>query len=365
MEPLKQMYTRELLEGFAAEVKAVYPPFESGRFLELVFDREWSNRELKDRYRHISATLRQTLPPDYREALGILEQLADTGRFKGFPYIFFPDFVQTFGLEDWEASVPALRRFTSLNSSEFAVRPYIEQDPERMLGILLEWASDPDEHVRRLASEGCRPRLPWAPPLRRLIADPAPVLPILERLKADSSEYVRRSVANNLNDISKDHPELVLGLAADWIGRDPCTDRILKHACRTLLKKGHPEALRLFGFADEDGPGAEAVAVKELELTPQVLRIGEELIFCFRISAPEAASFRLQFAVDYRKANGGTSAKRFHIGEKRGFQGEEQITRRLSFKDLSTRKHYPGEHRLTILVNGIAAASEMFTLLDT
>lgn len=363
MEPLKNMYTRPLLADFADEVLRIHPPFDRERFLASVFDADWDSRELKDRYRHISAVLRQLLPADYREALGILLRLADTGRLSGFPYIFFPDFVQTYGLEDWEASIPALRRFTSMNSSEFAVRPYIEQDPGRMLGIMLDWAGDPDEHVRRLASEGCRPRLPWAPPLRGLIADPEPILPILERLKEDDSEYVRRSVANNLNDISKDHPELVLRLAGEWLGVDPRTDRLLKHACRTLLKKGSPEALMLFGLGGGGG-SLESVEIRGLELEPPVVRIGEELRLRFALACSEPASFKLQFAVDYVKANGKTSPKRFHLSEKKRFRGEEAFERRLSFKDLSTRKHYPGMHRLSILVNGEPAASVEFEVRE-
>lgn len=363
MEALKHMYTRELLETFADEVRVVYPVFDRTRFLDKVFDESWPDRELKERYRHIAGVLGELLPNDYEEAVGILEKLS--GKFRGFPYMFFPHFVQEFGLDHWDTSIRALRRFTSMNSSEFAVRPFIERNPERMIGILLDWAGDPDEHVRRLASEGCRPRLPWAPQLKFLQADPAPILPILEKLKTDESEYVRRSVANNLNDISKDHPDLVLRIAADWLGRDPKSDWVVRHGCRTLLKKGDPEALRLFGFGHHTSDTAPPVQIETLQVSAETVRIGDDLTFSFRLVSPEPASFRLQFAVNYRKANGKTSQKRFHLSEKKHYSGSEAYERKISFKDLSTRKHYPGSHHLLILVNGKETASVSFQVTES
>lgn len=359
MEPLKNMYNRPLIEGFAEKVNAAYPSFSQEEFVNLVMDDEWEQRELKDRYQHIARVLGRTLPADYSQAIGILEQLAKEA--SGFPYIFFSEFVAFFGLEHWEISMRALRTFTVICSSEFAVRPFIELDQERMLAVMLEWAHDCNEHVRRLASEGCRPRLPWGKPLRSLIADPSPILPILEQLKADPSEYVRRSVANNLNDISKDHPALVLELAARWQGTDKGTDWIIKHACRTLLKKGEPEALRLFGFANEDN-AVDQVTVHDLTVSPQTVRLGDSIRFSFRLHSVEPASFRLQFAVDYVKANGKTSPKRFHLPERKQFSGTESIEKNLSFQDYTTRKHYPGVHRLSILVNGEEKASASFVV---
>ncbi|WP_127579834.1 DNA alkylation repair protein [Paenibacillus koleovorans] len=356
MDALKNIYTRELLDSFAVKVRREYASFDERQFLETVFDDAWESRELKERMRHISAALGKFLPGDYEKAVEILERLA--GECKGFPYLFFPDFVEVFGLDHWNTSVHALKKFTPSSSSEFAIRPFIERDQDRMLKTMLEWTSDPDEHVRRLASEGCRPRLPWAAPLRRLKAQPDPLLPILEALKADPSDYVRRSVANNLNDISKDHPELVLKIAQEWMGHDPRTDWILKHGCRTLLKKGDPEALQLFGFG---GAGlSESVKVRNMTVQPQDIRIGEEVVFSFVLSSSDPCTFRLQFGIDYVKANGKTSQKLFHLSEKKQFSGNETISRKLSFRDLTTRKHYPGKHRLAILVNGAEVAEVSF-----
>lgn len=359
MEPLKNMYTPELLVDFASKVCRVYPAFDRSQFLDKVFDSDWDSRELKQRYRHITMVLGSMLPESYEEAIAILFQLREECR--GFPYMFFPDFIEVYGLEHWDTSILALMEFTSMNSSEFAVRPFIEKDQDRMLDVMLQWADHTSEHVRRLASEGCRPRLPWAPPLLRLKADPSPILPILERLKEDESEYVRKSVANNLNDISKDHPDLVLSIAERWLADgNTKTNWIVKHGCRTLLKKGDPRALRLFGFGNADI--LAHVTISDLTITPATIHIGEEIRFSFTLSSEEPATFRLQFAVDYVKANNKTSQKRFHLPERKGFQGTETIERKLSFQDLSTRKHYPGIHRLSVLVNGIEAASANFQL---
>jgi 3-methyladenine DNA glycosylase AlkC len=352
------MYTPELLEGFALKVSSVYPAFNQQDFLQAVFDSGWESRELKDRYRHIAQLLAGFLPADYDEAIQILEGL--TGECRGFPYIFFPEFVSLFGLEHWDTSLRALRSFTPSSSSEFAVRPFIELDQERMLAQMLAWTQDPDEHVRRLASEGCRPRLPWGKPLRRLIADPLPLLPILNALLQDESEYVRRSVANNLNDISKDHPEVVLKLAAAHLGASRDTDRLLKHACRTLLKKGSPDALRIFGFGS--GDLHTLVDIGELRIEPETIRLGEQLRFSFRLAASLPASFRLQYAIDYVKANGKTAAKRFHLPERKAFSGAEVISWSVTVKDFTTRKHYPGYHRVSILVNGEERAFAGFML---
>lgn len=358
MEPLKHMYTPELLQSFAYKVAGVYPAFDQQGFLASVLDNQWDSRELKDRYRHIAQVLGNYLPSDFDQAIPILEKI--TGECRGFPYIFFPEFVCLYGLEHWDTSLRALRSFTPSSSSEFAVRPFIERDQKRMLAAMLAWTQDPDEHVRRLASEGCRPRLPWGKPLRQLIADPRPLFPILTALLQDESEYVRRSVANNLNDITKDHPELVLQFAASHLGLSRDTDRLLKHACRTLLKKGNPEALHLFGFGG--GDVQSSVDIRELRIEPETIRLGEQLRFSFRLTSKAPASFRLQYAVEYVKANGKTAPKRFHLPERKEFIGDEVISWSVTVKDFTTRKHYPGYHRVSILVNGEERASGGFML---
>ncbi|MFC4600663.1 DNA alkylation repair protein [Cohnella hongkongensis] len=347
-EPLKSIYNASFLKAFGDKVKQAYAKFESETFVRLALDKGWEELELKRRMRRITESLHKTLPADYGQALDVLEAIA--GECKGFPYLFFPDFVERYGLNDWERSMRALAIFTAGSSSEFAVRPFIKLDQERMMAQMLEWSGHSDEHVRRLASEGCRPRLPWGEALVALKRDPAPILPILERLKADPSEYVRRSVANNLNDISKDHPQLVLDIAKAWRGAGEGTDWIVRHACRGLLKAAHPEALALFGIAPRDD-----IEVLEWEVHPASLSIGEAVEFRYglRVPAGEEVKLRLELAVSFPRSNGKLYRKLFKLSE-RSVPGESLVQggRGFSFADLSTRRHYPGVHRMALVVNG-------------
>lgn len=354
-EPLSGKYSPEFFNQFIAIVKHKYPAFDSTRFLNLIYDDRWEQEQLKQRIRHISTSLRLTLPPAYRDALSVLTQIAPQCR--GVEYLFFPDFVELSGLDDWPASIPALEFFTSFSSSELAVRPFIVQEPVRMMDQMLKWATHPDHHIRRLASEGCRPRLPWAMALDIFKADPAPIMPILEQLKRDASVYVQKSVANNLNDISKDHPELIKQLARDWYGENPQTNWIVKHGCRSLLRKGDPDILSLFSF--EISPD---VTVSGLSLDREMLAIGQSLNFSFSIRTNTSASQRLrvEYAIDFVKANRTTSRKLFKITEHNFDHAERQYMRTHHFKDLTTRKHYPGKHRLSVIINGKELATTDF-----
>lgn len=354
-----RFFTPDTIEGLGTAISSIHPEFDKARFLGLVFDDAWEGLELKDRMRRVSVCLQKTLPPKYPEALAILRQVADD--YSGFDRMVFPDFVEQFGTGHWALSIPALEQFTQRASSEFGIRPFLLQDPERGIQQMLSWAGHENEHVRRLASEGCRPRLPWAGNLPVFQKDPSPLIPILDTLKNDPSEYVRRSVANNLNDISKDHPEQMLDLCERWFGQSKDTDRIVKHACRGLLKAAHPRALKLFGFADP-----EAIHVDGLSLDQTELHIGETVVYSFELTvATEAAcNVRLECAVDYAKARGKRSHKVFQLGEREQPPGQQTLTRKLSFADLSTRKHYPGEHSLAIRVNGVEKAKASLLLKD-
>jgi len=217
-----------------------------------------------------------------------------------------------------------------------------------MMAQMLAWSKHENEHVRRLSSEGCRPALPWAVALPKFKKNPSPVLPILEQLKADPSQYVRKSVANNLNDISKTHPDLVAKIAKDWYGDNEHTNWIVKHACRTLLKKGHRDVLAIFGYDD-----VSSVEVKDFALGAESVSIGEDINFSFKISTKEATKVRLEYGIDYMKANGKRSRKIFQLSESLSKENESKAyTRKHSFADLSTRKHYPGTHSITLIVNG-------------
>ncbi|MCA9022639.1 MAG: DNA alkylation repair protein, partial [Planctomycetaceae bacterium] len=303
--------------------------------------------ELKQRMRHITHALHEFLPNDYGTALTVLERAAPS--FGGFEAMFFPDFVEVYGLSDWDRSLQALEHFTKYSSSEFAVRPFIAQDQQRMVRQLKLWAASPNEHVRRLASEGSRPRLPWAMALPAFKQNPAPMLPILKRLKADPSEYVRRSVANHLNDISKDHPDVVLSLAEQWLTGKPETRWIVKHGCRTLLKQGDSRTLALFGYRKP-----EDLRIRKFQLQPSVISMGEQVEFEFELVSrkTELGQIRLEYAVEFVRLKGATTRKVFKISEGIYSEHARWYRSRHSFKPISTRNYYPGTHRLAIIVNG-------------
>jgi 3-methyladenine DNA glycosylase AlkC len=248
MDKLKDQYFQPLmLKKLAKEIESVDPGFSAKAFVKAVHAKPWEALELMDRMRKVTDCLRDALPQDYVRALALLRSVA--AGVSGFDSLLFPDFVQRFGIECPDESIPALEYFTELCSSEMGVRPFIERYPDRMFRQLKQWAKSKNMDHRRLTSEGCRPRLPWASALNELKKYPAAILPILELLKDDSELYVRRSVANNLNDISKDHPDTVIEIVKRWQGQSKETDWIIKHACRTMLKQGRPDVLQLFGFA--------------------------------------------------------------------------------------------------------------------
>ncbi len=346
-ELLKNALNPEALHKIAQAVQAIYPPFQVDGFVNAIVDTTWDTLELKARWRKISTVFGEYLPQDYEEALAILEK-----GLPSFPMAFFvPDFVEIYGQEDkyWDVSINALERITPYWSSEFAVRPFIIKDTERMMQKMYTWALHKNEHIRRLASEGCRPQLPWAIALTAFKKDPSPILPILEQLKTDPSAYVRKSVANNLNDISKTHPELVIKLAREWYGKNPHTNWILKHGCRTLLKKGNSDTLALFGYGN-----TTSASVRHFALEAASVCMGEDIGFSFVVTAEEETSVRLEYAMVYARASGKTSRKIFQISAMPLKKNETKTyTKKHSFAELSTRKYYPGTHSITLIMNGV------------
>jgi 3-methyladenine DNA glycosylase AlkC len=357
-EPLKAMYNESFLRTFANKVKGAYAPFDIEAFVSLALAEGWEELELKGRMHRISDSLAATLPAEYERALDVLEAISD--ECSGFPYLLFPDFVERYGLNHWDRSVAALERFTSQSSAEFAVRPFLKQDQSRMMAQMQQWSLHPNEHIRRLASEGCRPRLPWADALPALKRDPEPIMPILEQLKADPSEYVRRSVANNLNDISKDHPERVLDIAREWSGKNVHTYWVIRHACRGLLRAAHPEVMALFGIVPQPD-----VQVMEWEITPQEIPLGGSIAFKYGLQVPEGQEMklRIELAVSYPRSTGKYYRKLFKLSEKIVTGGAYvKGGRSFSFADLSTRRHYPGHHPFALIVNGQEVASSYVSL---
>ena len=351
-ELLKNLLNYELLHKLALDIQSVYSPFRVDDFIKSIMDETWDNIELKDRVYRISINLGKFISEDYAASIKIIDKVVTNyGTWlDGFGW-FFPIFVEVYGQDEanLDISIAALERYTPYASSELAVRPFIIKYEKRMMEQMYVWAKSENELVRRLSSEGCRPALPWAPALNSFKKDPTPILPILEQLKTDPSLHVRKSVANNLNDISKTHPELVVTLAKEWYGNNELTNWIVKHGCRTLLKKGNRDVLTIFGLQD-----TTSVDVTGFSLGVASISRGEDITFSFAILSNEATKVRLEYGVDYIKANGKRNRKIFQISEVLlKANDKKQYTKTHSFADVGVRKHYPGIHSITLIVNGV------------
>jgi len=357
-EPLKNLYNTQLVKALCRELENQLPDFDSKGFTQSVFDSHWENKELKERMAHISESLCNFIPSHYAETLIILKAIAP--KFAGFEYMFFPGFVELYGMDDYKNSIVALEHFTEHSSSEFAVRPFIKKYNKKMISQMGKWAESSNHHVRRLATEGCRPRLPWAMALPQFKNDPGPILPILDKLKNDQSEYVRRSVANNLNDISKDNPAIVIEIARNWLGKNKETDWVVKHGCRTLLKQGVPEIMDLFGFNNP-----QHITIKSFRVQKKTT-LGDSLKFEFALHTKKQTlgKLRIEYAISFLKKNGTHSRKVFKISEAKIQDREKKVIKHHSFKIISTRKYYPGTHALAIICNGHELAHREFHLLS-
>lgn len=355
---LRLVYTNAFLLHLAELIKVQYPAFAVSAFCHDIEAGDWPELALKARMSRITQMLSRHLPADFHQALAILKPVST--HFSGFEAMFFPEFVVQHGLDDWDAALPALEHFTQYSSAEFAVRPFIKQDRDRMMQQMLHWSRHENEHVRRLSSEGCRSRLPWAMALPEFKRDPAPILQILLNLLQDNSLYVRKSVANNLNDIAKDHPDILIDLVSEKLGSHSHTDWILKHASRTLLKQAEPRILALFSLGDIE----HLSPVKVVTNKPDVA-IGDAFNFSFTLRTAEQAlgNLRVEYAVHFVKANGKLSRKVFKIGEGDIREPEKHYIKTHSLKQLTTRKHYPGEHKLEVLVNGQSVAECWFNVV--
>lgn len=351
---LKDLYSTEFFGHLATVLHTTVPDFNKKQFLRLVFDEQWEARELKARMRHISTVLHRFMPQDFSAAAALIENIAaaipaSPIATASLECMFLPDYIEQYGLAYFDESVKAMEQTTSLSSCEFAIRPFILQYGHRMMTQMKLWSLHRNHHLRRLASEGCRPRLPWAIALPPFKKDPAPILPILENLKSDPSEYVRRSVANNLNDIARDNPQVVLEIAHKWKGNGRDTDAIIKHGCRNLLKQGHPAILEYYGLHTDQ------LTLQHLQLHTPKVNTGKDLSFTFSIASDSGknAVVRLEYAVHFLRQNGTHSKKVFKISEKQlAAGGTVTINRKHSFRSITTRKYYPGSHRVSVIVNG-------------
>jgi len=269
--PLKDSFGADVPRRIAEAIAVVRPGFPVGKFLADAVD-GYEDLELMPRGRHIARSLHAHLPPDFDEAIEILlasldpltrgEEPTGIAAFIHMPHVFF---VAEYGLNHWNTSMKAQYELTQRFTAEYSIRAFLEHEPARTLARLRDWTGDPSPDVRRLVSEGTRPRLPWAPRLRQFQLDPSPVLKLLELLKDDESLYVRRSVANNLNDIGKDHPETLIATCRRWMGGAGQDRRwLIRHALRSAVKRGDRAALEVLGFG-----ATEAAEVEDLTLLPE------------------------------------------------------------------------------------------------
>lgn len=356
---LKHIFDRARLAKFGADAKAIWPAFDQTRFMALATD-NLDALGIMQRMRQTAQAFAATLPDDYDKALGILEELAPRIQH-GFASISLCEFVVLRGRDDFARSIRALSHFTRYGSAEFAVRHFIQDDPEQALAIMRGWAGDENEHVRRLASEGTRPRLPWSFQLKSLQADPSLAMPILERLKADPSLYVRKSVANHLNDFSKDHPAWLVDRLAGWDQTAAETKWIVGQALRTLVKKGDAGALALVGAS-----GKAEAKISDFSVAPATIRLGDRLTISAAVTSTADAQQRIvaDYAIHYVKKDGKISRKVFKL---KTFDLSAGATTNLSIsqtvRDLSTRTHHAGWHKVELMLNGEVAADSGFDLL--
>ena len=356
---LKEIFNAERLQHIADEMSAVYPAFKARTFLKHAQD-GLAELSVMQRMARVSESLHAVLPLDYQDSLEVLFELAPRLN-SGFVSMCLPHYVASYGGHAFDTSMDALKYFTTFGSSEFAIRYFLRSDLERSLERMHDWTRDENHHVRRLASEGSRPRLPWSFRLEAVQADPQLAAGILDRLKADESLYVRKSVANHLNDVTKVHPEWVLDTIEGWSLDNKHTVWIAKHALRSLIKQGDVRALTVIGA------GAKAeVELLDVQVEPAVVRLGEATTLSFTVKSMVAHEQRLviDYAIEYVKANGGVSRKVFKLKTLAlaGF-GTEVVRRNQVIKDFTTRKHFAGRHGVQVMVNGEVLGSAAFEVL--
>jgi len=363
---IKDIYSPSFYENFSQAVAEVHPAFDKRKFIDAIYKDNFDQKEWKERMKHTTFVLHQFMPQNFPEAVILIDKIIINLKKNKFTegnlaFIFFADYIEMYGLDDFKTSAKAFVSITQFISCEFAVRPFILKYKEKMIDEMVKWSTHENYHVRRLSSEGSRPRLPWAMAIPFLKKDPTSILPILENLKNDSSEYVRRSVANNLNDIAKDNPQIVLEIAGKWKGVTKETDAIIKHGCRTLLKQGHPEILSHYGLESTN------IELSSFEIKTPVVKIGEYLQFKFYLNNKniEAKMIRLEYAVHYKKSKGHLAKKVFKISEKI-YQPNQlvKVERNQSFKIITTRVFHTGIHQLSIIINGTESEALEFELTN-
>jgi 3-methyladenine DNA glycosylase AlkC len=372
MEPFKNVFHRRGIALVAAILARHVENFRESDFVQQA-SHNLESLELKARSQQIYHALCDHLPQDFLQACAVIKNSlhpccegapvraeTDEQGIQGWMILPFAEYAGLRGSEHLLEALKLLRELTMRFSSEFGIRHLFKRAPLEVLAIIVTWTEDPNEHVRRLASEGSRPRLPWGLQLQAFVKDPTLTLPILEKLRDDPSEYVRRSVANHLNDFAKDHPAFVLNIAHEWnAGANSERKKLLRHALRNLLKEGHAEALSLYEMSE---PSLGAV---RMELAARSIAFPGDLVFCvsFTSTAQVEQKLRLDLVVHYQKANGSMSPKVFLWKQIHLAAGETHVAEKvIRFRPITTRVYHAGRHRVECKVNGKIIEGKDFEL---
>lgn len=367
-ELVRNVFNPILVSSIGAKVTSVYSQFNTKGFISKAssFDAESG---FKDRANIITQALTEFLPQDFVKSAQIIKSTFTplTGEdlnWESFYYMPYALYVENHGCkkEYLDISFDLLKDITKRFTSEFAIRPFIINFPDQTLKVLTSWAKDENHHVRRLVSEGSRSRLPWAQAITAFKKDPTEPIKLLQLLRNDDSKYVQKSVANHMNDITKDNPDIALDLLARWNKENnPNTNWIVKHALRSELKKGTPKALEILGYSL-----SPQINISDFELSSNRIKTGGDLTLSFTVvnSGNKTENLMIDYKCHFMKANGKTAPKTFKINTKKLKKGESiSIKKKQSFKLISTRKMYSGEHRIEIFINGISFDELSFELI--
>ncbi|MGK0155427.1 MAG: 3-methyladenine DNA glycosylase AlkC [Neolewinella sp.] len=372
-EAFKEWIGTELVRTMAKHLRRVHAAFPRERFVK-VATAGLAELELKARVVHVADALAATLPSSFSQAAKVLEQSlaparSDTDLSKLVPcdaglagWAVWPmtDYVARYGIKHPKRALRCLHACTQRNTAEYAIRPFLIEHRELTMATLQGWLRDSNPHVRRLVSEGTRPRLPWGIQLQHLVADPTPTFGFLQKLQDDDSEYVRRSVANHLNDIAKDHP----GHVAEWLeqnlpGASVERRAMLRHASRTLIKRGDGRVLKAWGLAN---PLRGEVL---FSISPNSVAQGDAVMLSVSLQsgAKKAQALMVDYVVHHVKKSGATSAKTWKGWQLTLQAGEQrELQKKHSLKVVTTRCDYPGKHVVDLMINGKVVASAAFGL---
>jgi len=348
MKPLKDIYTnKQVFKQLAKDVKRAYPKIKAEMFYDALID-NIDSLELKARIQRAADVCYDFFPKDYLQSLKILYRFV-RGKKNNLIYLFLPDFIARYGQNYFSQSMKALSDFTEYSSSEEGVRTFLEQNHEQTLLIMLQWTQSKNTHIRRLASEGSRPRLPWAKKIPLLIEKPELTWNILDSLKNDKEQYVQKSVANHINDISKDHPAWVIKKIQGWDLTVPSTRWIVEHGMRSLIKQGDKGALKLFGNHHKPLVRLENAYWNKEISWGGILNFSTDIVS----TGKKPQKLIIDYKMHFLKKNGEQKPKVFKL-KKYILHPQERLPIKVkyAFRNMTTRKHYPGVHFWQIVING-------------